>query len=57
MHASHLKALKDKHSKLDHDIHAEMSHACRNDILIEKLKKEKLHVKELIAEEARAAAS
>lgn len=57
MHASHLKALKEKHTKLEHDIHSEMGHASRNDVLIEKLKKEKLHIKELIAVEARAAAS
>lgn len=49
MHASHLKALQSKHSKLEHDIHAEMVHAARDEVRIEKLKKEKLHIKELIA--------
>ena len=48
MQASHLKALQTKHNKLEQDIHCEMAHAARDDIRIEKLKKEKLHVKELI---------
>jgi hypothetical protein len=48
MQASHLKALQQKHSKIERDIHAEMTHAARNNILIERLKKEKLHIKELI---------
>jgi hypothetical protein len=48
MQTSHLKALQNKHSKLEQDIHAEMVHAARDEVRIEKLKKEKLHVKELI---------
>ena len=49
MQASHLKALQTKHSKLEQDIHCEMTHAARDETRIEKLKKAKLHVKELIA--------
>jgi hypothetical protein len=48
MQASHLKALKEKHTKLEQDIHSEQIHAARDDGRIERLKKEKLHVKELI---------
>ena len=51
MQASHLKALQTKHSKLEHDIHSELTHAARDEMRIEKLKKEKLHVKELITRE------
>lgn len=57
MHTAHLKALKNKHTKLEHDIHCEMNHPSRNEVLIEKLKKEKLHVKEMIAEAVGMAAS
>jgi len=57
MHTAHLKALKNKHTKLEQDIHSEMSHPSRNDMLIEKLKKEKLYLKEMIAEAAGVAAS
>ena len=49
MQTSHLKALKTKHSKLERDIHSEQLHPARNEELIERLKKEKLHVKERIA--------
>lgn len=48
MQASHLKALKEKHTKLEQDIHKEQVHAARDDGRIERLKKEKLHIKELI---------
>lgn len=49
MQTSHLKALQHKHSRLEQDIHAEMAHPARDVVLIERLKKEKLHIKELIA--------
>ncbi len=48
MQTSHLKALRDKHEKLERDIHGERVHAARNDVLIERLKKERLHLKERI---------
>lgn len=48
MQTSHLKALKEKHTKLEREIHNEEVHAARNYVLIERLKKEKLHVKEQI---------
>ena len=49
MQTSHLKALKSKHSKLERDIRSEQTHAARNEELIERLKKEKLYIKERIA--------
>jgi len=49
MQTAHLKALKTKHSKLEQDIHSEMAHASCDDNRIERLKKEKLHIKEQIA--------
>jgi hypothetical protein len=48
MQNSHLKALKDKHEKLERNIHDEQTHAARNEALIETLKKEKLYLKERI---------
>ncbi len=49
MQTSHLKSLKNKHTQLEQKIHDEQNHAARNETLIERLKKEKLHVKELIS--------
>jgi len=49
MQTAHLKALKDKHERLEKSIHTEQTHVARNSALIEKLKKEKLHLKEEIA--------
>lgn len=54
MQTAHLKALKDKHAKLERNIHREQVHAARDEVLIERLKKEKLYVKELIARNERA---
>jgi hypothetical protein len=51
MQTSHLKALQNKHSKLEQDIHAEMAHAARDETRIEELKKKKLYTKELITQE------
>ncbi len=51
MQNSHLKALKTKHNKLEQDIRSEQVHAARDEERIEKLKKEKLHVKEQIVRE------
>lgn len=48
MQTSHLKALKNKHRKLEQDIHEEETHAARNDLLIETMKKAKLYLKEKI---------
>lgn len=48
MQTSHLRSLKAKHRKLERHIHEEQTHAARNDMLIERLKKEKLQLKELI---------
>ncbi len=49
MQASHLKSLKDKHDQLERKIHAERTRPSHSDVTIERLKKEKLKVKELIA--------
>ena len=49
MQTSHLNSLKSKHSKLERDIHREQTYPARNEALIERLKKEKLHIKERIA--------
>ena len=54
MQTSHLKALKEKHQKLEREIHGESTHAARNDAMIERLKKEKLHLKEKIERAERA---
>lgn len=48
MQTSHLKALRAKHQKLERDIHSEQGHAARNELFIERLKKEKLRLKEMI---------
>ncbi|MFH1158126.1 MAG: DUF465 domain-containing protein [Pseudomonadota bacterium] len=48
MQTSHLKALKEKHEKLERSIHKETTHPARDATLIEKLKKEKLRLKEKI---------
>jgi len=48
MQTSHLRALNEKHEKLEQNIQKETTHPARNTVLIEKLKKEKLHLKEKI---------
>jgi hypothetical protein len=48
MQTSHLKALKQKHEKLEQMIHGESIHAARNDALIDTMKKERLHLREKI---------
>ena len=48
MPSSHLNALNEKLEKLERDIHHESTHAARNDLLIEKMKKERLLLKEEI---------
>ncbi|MCK4946528.1 MAG: DUF465 domain-containing protein [Alphaproteobacteria bacterium] len=48
MQTSHLNALNEKHEKLEQSIHEETTHPARNTVLIERLKKEKLHLKEKI---------
>lgn len=48
MTSSHLKALQDKHEKLEEKIREESSRAARNSMLIDDLKKQKLHLKEEI---------
>ena len=45
---SRLKALQDKHEKLEENIRCESTHATRDETLIEQLKKEKLLLKEEI---------
>lgn len=45
----HLRALKKKHEKLEHDIHKEQSHPARNDGAIKKMKEQRLHLREEIA--------
>ena len=57
MQTSHLKALNTKHSKLERDIHSELSHPARDETRIEMLKKEKLHLKELIVREQETGSS
>lgn len=54
MQTSHLKALKNKRQKLEHDIHCEEGRVSRNDFLIKQMKKRKLHLKEEIARVERA---
>ena len=48
MQTSRLQSLKEKHKKLEQSIHKETAHPARNTLLIERLKKEKLHIKEKI---------
>lgn len=48
MRDSHLKALRSKHETLEKNINRELLHPARNDALIGKIKKEKLHLKEEI---------
>ncbi|MBI3440640.1 MAG: YdcH family protein [Proteobacteria bacterium] len=49
MQESRLKALKNKHEKLERHIQQERAGAAGNDVLINRIKKEKLHLKEEIA--------
>jgi hypothetical protein len=49
MQTSHLKALQDKHRRLEQNIHSERLHPACDNMLVDRLKKEKLHIKELIA--------
>lgn len=48
MQTSHLRALNEKHEKLERSIHKEMTYPAHNTTLIERLKKEKLLIKEKI---------
>jgi len=48
MQNSRLKSLQDKHKKLEQDIRSESCRAAGNNMLIDQLKKEKLHLKEEI---------
>ena len=49
MLASRIESLQNKHEKLDEAIRKESLHAARDEALIEKLKKEKLQLKEEIS--------
>ena len=48
MQTSHLQSLKEKHEKLEQSIYKETTYPAQNTMLIERLKKEKLHIKEKI---------
>lgn len=48
--AQHLHALQKKHAALEEKIHKESIRPARNDVVIRRLKEQKLHVKEEIAE-------
>lgn len=45
---SHLTSLQTKHEKLEQKIHEEAKHAAADELLIRRLKEEKLHIKEEI---------
>lgn len=49
MSAAHLTALKSKHEMIERSIHEEQKHPSVNSVIIERLKKQKLHIKEEIA--------
>ncbi len=46
MQTAHLKALQQKYEKLQKEIRDESLHAARNDVLIENLKKRRMHLLE-----------
>jgi len=48
MMSSHLTALKEKHETIEKSIKDEMKHPYNNAVLVERLKKQKLHIKEEI---------
>lgn len=48
MISTHLASLERKHAHLEKKIHDEQTHTSGDDLLIERLKKEKLHLKEEI---------
>jgi len=48
--AAHLKELNNKHEKLDHKIESELKHPAPDAMLLTKLKKQKLHLKQMISE-------
>ncbi len=48
MLSAHLTSLERKHARLEARIHEEMTHSSGNDFLVEKMKREKLHIREEI---------
>jgi len=48
MARTHLQALQRKKETLEQKIHRESTHAARNDLIIRRLKEQKLHLKEQI---------
>jgi hypothetical protein len=48
MQNSHLRALKEKHERIERYIHTERAHPARDEIMIERMKKERLHLREEI---------
>lgn len=53
MQAQHLKALEQRHEKLEECLHQEQCHAARDAARIDQLKKEKLLIKDMIEQEKR----
>lgn len=56
MPTAHLNALKRKHLQLEKNIHDELAHPARNEFLIERLKKERLRLREEIERNERRSA-
>ncbi len=54
MSQAHLTALKKKHEDIEKKIHVETTHAARNEMMIRRLKEEKLLVKEEIEKLSKA---
>ena len=44
----HLRALKQKHEKLEKNIHKELTHPARDEGAIKKMKEQRLHLREEI---------
>ena len=55
MQTAHLKKLQQKHRDLEQRIHEELKHPSGDDLLIRRLKEEKLHLREEIERFSHAA--
>ena len=56
MQTAHLKKLQQKHRELEEKIHEEYKHPSGDDLLVRRLKEEKLHLREEIERLSRAVA-
>jgi hypothetical protein len=51
VNTGHMTALQQKHAELENQLENENNRPCPNDDLIHRLKKQKLHIKDLMTQE------